>query len=226
MASAGSRAAFTSWGFLGFSLNAFVCPAAVPGLGAGQGLSPAVMGSFLSGPSTHQEGQKPSTVQPPAWSHCRFSCCQSLWSTAESRAGCAPLPLGGSQQNRLGQQWPQADPARICLTCQALLCLPSCWRWYPRRNPLWKSSRAPFSSAVSLGICLSLALPPAPSPLCPFQTGDLLPLSRFSEANSNSFCASLRCLSSLCAQPAQEMKQDYYHHTLYPEYVYKMLINY
>lgn len=41
----------------------------------------------------------------------------------------------------------------------------------------------------------------------------------------SSFHASLKCLSSHCAQPAQDMKQ-HYDHTLYPEYVYKGLINY
>lgn len=118
-----------------------------------------------------------------------------------------------------------------CLTHQALLCLPKCWKWYPRRNPLWKPSRGPFSSAVSQkplavsvgGLVSAWHCHQHPAPSAHF-TGDLPP-SWFSEANSNSFRASLRCLSSLHAQPAQEMKQNYYH-TLYPEYVYKGLMNY
>lgn len=114
------------------------------------------------------------------------SCSQNLRSTPEVRGWLGPhCLLGSSQRNGLGAAVALRQ-ILLCFTCQALLCLPDCWKRYPRRNPSWKSSHVPHSSAVSqrpLAVFRgdlsaaaggNLALPPAPSPQCPFQTGDLL----------------------------------------------------
>lgn len=63
------------------------------------------------------------------------SCCQSLRSTPEIRGWLRlHFPLDSSQRSRLGEA---AAPRQIlpCLTYQALLGLPDCWKWYPGRNP-------------------------------------------------------------------------------------------
>lgn len=77
------------------------------------------------------------------------NCCQNPWNTPEIRGWLRPhCPLGSSQRNRLGGAVALRQ-ILLCLPCQALLCLPDCWKWYPRRNPFWKPSRAAHSSAVS-----------------------------------------------------------------------------
>lgn len=123
---------------------------------------------FLFSPNTHKEVEKPSQLSIPQPLHCKSSFCASELLPVPSEHSRNPIAPSAAPR---GTGWGHlgADPAASHLP-SPLLCLPDCWKWYLRRNPLWKSSRASCSSAVSqkpLAMFLG-ALPPAPSPQHPF----------------------------------------------------------
>lgn len=145
-----------------------------------------------------------------------------------SKAGWAPHPRGRScrvsptRPSRAHQSAHKWYPSRRNPLVEILLCVPLICH---DPETLGRATRGLSAAAAADG------RHPPPSTQHPAQTADAVIPSWFSEANANcflslsSFCASLRRLSSRCAQPAQDVKQDYCH-TLYQEYVYKGLINY